>query len=248
MRNSFRVLALILILGFAGKASAQVAATAPTPVLAYVGRLVESNTPVTGARSFTFSILDSNGNQLWTSGPQTLTVTGGLFGVVLGSTGMTALPASLTQETSLHLHVIADGVAISPDVALVPALQANVAWSVLGSFGGDVSGTQQAISVNKLQGATLDLSGATSGEVLEFNGTSWIASSLAGTAGAPGATGPQGAQGVAGVAGGTGATGAPGATGATGLSVLNGTTNPTTAVGVDGDFYINTASKTIFGP
>ena len=79
MRSGFRVLALVLILGLAGgKLSAQVADPAPSPVLAYEGRLVESNTLVTGVRPFVFSILDSSGNELWTSGPQTLTVTGGL--------------------------------------------------------------------------------------------------------------------------------------------------------------------------
>jgi hypothetical protein len=80
MRSTFRVLALALILSFAGPVSAQVADPAPSPVLAYVGRLVEANKPVTGERPFVFTIVDSTGNQLWTSGPQTLTVTGGLYG------------------------------------------------------------------------------------------------------------------------------------------------------------------------
>ena len=80
MRSRFRALALVLILGLAGgKLSAQAADPAPSPVLAYEGRLVESNTLVTGVRPFVFSILDSSGNELWTSGPQTLTVTGGLY-------------------------------------------------------------------------------------------------------------------------------------------------------------------------
>src|SRR6202030_3101260 len=36
--------------------------------------------------------------------------------------------------------------------------------------------------------------------------------------------------------------------GADGKTVLNGIIDPTSAVGVDGDFYINTTSTTIFGP
>jgi hypothetical protein len=52
--------------------------------------------------------------------------------------------------------------------------------------------------------------------------------------------GPQGAQGPAGVAGPVGAGG--------GNTILNGTTDPTPAVGADGDFYINTTTSTIFGP
>lgn len=44
-----------------------------------------------------------------------------------------------------------------------------------------------------------------------------------------------------------GPTGATGAAGTNGNTVLNGAVNPTTE-GVNGDFYINTASNTLFGP
>jgi len=76
---------LVLILAQTEKIYAQVADPAPDPVLAYEGRLIESGIPATGVRSFVFSIVDSTGNELWNSGPQTLTVTGGLYGVVLGA-------------------------------------------------------------------------------------------------------------------------------------------------------------------
>lgn len=42
--------------------------------------------------------------------------------------------------------------------------------------------------------------------------------------------------------------GADGAQGPRGYSVLNGTTNPISNTGIDGDFYINTTSNSIFGP
>jgi hypothetical protein len=140
--------------------------------------------------------------------------------------------------------VTADGVQLSPDVALVPALQANAAWNVIGPFSGDVSGTQQNISVLKLQGANLDLTGASAGQVLTFNGTSWIASAIpatagpagpTGSAGAPGVQGPQGVAGLAGTTGPAGAPGARGPTGATGsqgapsATILSGATSPTAA-------------------
>jgi hypothetical protein len=258
MRCSFRVLALVLVLGFASKLSAQVADPEPRPVLAYEGRLVESNAFVTGLRPFVFSIIDSSGTELWTSGTQTLTVASGLYGVVLGSAGMPALPASLTLRANLHLRVIADGVQLSPDVPLIPAFQAGTAWNVIGPFYGDISGTQQTISVNKLKGTPIDLAAPlSSGEVLTFNGTSWIASNPTGSEGPPGPPGLQGPEGPAGPAGATGAMGPQGPSGgagpqgpagANGLSVLSGATDPTAAVGVDGDFYINTAASTIFGP
>ena len=80
-----------------------------------------------------------------------------------------------------------------------------------------------------------------------------------GPAGSTGATGPQGPIGLTGPAGNdgapgpqgliglTGPAGADGVAGLNGKSVLNGTTNPTNQ-GVDGDFYINTSSNTLFGP
>jgi hypothetical protein len=267
MRLAFRVLALILFLALASKVSAQVADPAPEPVLAYEGRLVESGTPVTGVRSFVFSIVDSNGDELWSSGTLTLTVTGGLYGVVLGAAGMPALPASLTLRANLSLSVNINGVQLSPNIALIPALQASAAWNVIGPFLGDVSGTQQTISVDKLKGTPIDMTVPPSaGEVLTFNGTSWIAAAISAGAGSEGPAGPQGPQGVAGPAGPPGAIGpmgfpgAPGAqgqagvagpagaAGANGSTILSGAIDPTPAVGADGDFYINTATSTIFGP
>jgi hypothetical protein len=65
------------------------------------------------------------------------------------------------------------------------------------------------------------------------------ATGLQGPAGTAGATGPAGAQGIAGT---------NGINGTNGTAVLNGTTNPTAGIGVNGDFYINTATNTIYGP
>ena len=85
----------------------------------------------------------------------------------------------------------------------------------------------------------------------------------AGVAGATGLTGPQGPagatglQGPAGVAGATGLTGPQGPAGVAGPQglagtngngVLNGASAPTNNQGVDGDFYVNTTTNTIYGP
>ncbi len=74
------------------------------------------------------------------------------------------------------------------------------------------------------------------------------AQGAAGPAGPAGAQGPSGTTGATGPAGVAGATGATGAAGADGKTILNGTTAPSSGVGVNGDFYINTATNTIFGP
>ena len=63
-----------------------------------------------------------------------------------------------------------------------------------------------------------------------------------GIQGATGATGPQGIQGA------TGATGATGSAGADGKTLLNGSGVPGSGLGVDGDFYIDTANDNIYGP
>jgi hypothetical protein len=68
-----------------------------------------------------------------------------------------------------------------------------------------------------------------------------------GAQGAIGPTGPTGADGADGADGSNGAPGANGSDGADGKTILNGTTDPTTE-GVDGDFYLNTATSTLFGP
>ena len=65
-----------------------------------------------------------------------------------------------------------------------------------------------------------------------------------GTNGAPGATGPAGPQGATGASG----VGASGPAGARGNTVLAGSRNPLAADGVNGDFWINTATNTLYGP
>ena len=69
-----------------------------------------------------------------------------------------------------------------------------------------------------------------------------------GIQGLTGATGAQGPIGLTGPQGATGPQGVAGTNGTNGNTVLNGTIAPTAAIGVNGDFYINTTTKTIFGP
>jgi hypothetical protein len=68
-----------------------------------------------------------------------------------------------------------------------------------------------------------------------------------GPTGPIGVTGDTGPTGVTGPIGATGPTGPTGVTGVAGYSVLSGIVDPTTE-GVNGDFYINTATNQIFGP
>ncbi len=221
---------------------------APAPTIAYQGRLLEGATAVNGARAFTFSILDSAGAEQWSSGPLTLTVTEGLYSVVLGSAGMPTLPLAMLGKAGLKLHVLLAGQALTPDATIVPAFQARSAWEVTGSFGGDLSGTQNQILIMKLQGTLIDLTtnAPATGQALVFNGTKWVPSTVVGTAGPqgplglPGAKGDTGATGAQGTAGQAGSTGATGQTGATGASPF--TLSGTSAVYTAGSVGIGTST------
>ena len=70
----------------------------------------------------------------------------------------------------------------------------------------------------------------------------------AGVAGATGLTGLQGPAGAAGPQGPAGATGPQGAPGLNGNGILNGAIAPSNNQGVDGDFFVNTTTNTIYGP
>lgn len=67
----------------------------------------------------------------------------------------------------------------------------------------------------------------------------------AGPAGPPGDTGPEGPKGDTGAAGADGDTGPAGTDGKT---ILNGTGAPAGGLGVDGDFYLDTATSGLYGP
>jgi len=79
-----------------------------------------------------------------------------------------------------------------------------------------------------------------------------------GDTGSQGIQGIQGIQGLKGDTGDTGATGAastvagpqgiPGTAGADGKTILYGNTNPSSGLGVNGDFFINTNTNFLFGP
>jgi len=250
MRSSFKNLvgATVVLSNFLLRAQ-----TAPTPMLAYEGRLTASGAAADGTHVFSFAILDSGGTQLWSSGTLRLTVSGGLYSVTFGSNGMPSLPSTLLQSSSLSVRTAVDGTTMSPDVPLLPVLQADAAWVVNGSFAGDISGTQQAISVDKLRGQPLNLSTTpVAGTILTYNGSAWTAAALpvsSGTQGPPGPTGPvgpsgnQGPVGPIGPKGNTGNIGAPGPIGPPGPQGPIGLPGATTSTGFNFRQAFNAASS-----
>ena len=247
MRHPFLSPTVAMIIGLSAVAprpvmAQQIADPTPLPQVAYQGRLLEGGAPVTGARVFVFSILDATGHELWNSGNQTLTVDVGLYGVVLGSTGMPPIPASVLGKSGLLLRVAIGGTPLTPDVDILPAFQARSAWELVGAFSGDLTGTQNQTLLSNLQGIPLDLTttAPTTGQALVFNGSKWVAGSVAGSAGPAGPQGPAGPAGATGPVGPTGATGAAGPqgpagpTGATGAAGPQGLVGPTGAAGAAG--------------
>ncbi|MEO1208300.1 MAG: hypothetical protein AAFX78_02040 [Cyanobacteria bacterium J06638_20] len=69
-----------------------------------------------------------------------------------------------------------------------------------------------------------------------------------GSAGSPGPEGPQGIQGPTGANGADGVPGADGANGADGRTIFNGSEVPSSGLGADGDFYLDTSTNTLYGP
>ncbi len=187
----------------------------PLPVLAYQGRLLEATLPVTGTRTFVFSILDGAGTELWNSGNQSVSVNSGLYSVLLGEAPMPPIATTILGQPHLKLHVVVSGTALAPDTDLVPALQARSAFEVSGAFAGDVGGTQNATTLLHLQGIPLDLTTAAplSGQGLVYNGTKWLPGALSGASGPMGPQGPAGPTGPQGPTGAAGPAGSPGAPG-----------------------------------
>lgn len=210
-----RFTALSLLLAASPALIAQVPEAPPAPVLAYQGRLMETGLPVTGTRDFTFALLDATSQELWNSGTQNLPVNNGLYSALLGGSGMPPMPTSVLGKAVLKLRVTVGTTLMTPDVDLVPALQARSAFEVSGAFAGDVGGTQNATTLLQLQGIPLDLRtlAPAPGQGIVYNGTAWVPGTVSGT---PGPMGPQGPVGPVGANGSTGPIGPMGATGITG--------------------------------
>ncbi len=134
-------------------AASPLLADAPN-VINYQGRLTTaSGEPVPNANySMIFTIYDALGAPLWTSGPQTVHVTDGLFTYLLGST--VAFPEGLfvgTGEVTRYL-----GIKVDSDAEIVPRTQLSSApfAVVAGSVSGDVETGEGRLVLKKSTGST----------------------------------------------------------------------------------------------
>lgn len=123
-------------------------------------------------------------------------------------------------------------------------------WSAGTTYAAD-----DAVSYNG--SSYISLAGSNTGKEPDTSSGWWAMLAQQGATGSTGATGPQGPQGLTGATGSAGPTGLTGpqgpagtngVNGVNGNTVLNGTVDPTATQGVDGDFYLNTETNTLFGP
>jgi hypothetical protein len=205
-KQHMKISHLILTLCGLALGLASVQAQAPN-LINYQGRVLVGNVNFDGSGQFKFALVNATGTTTYWSNngtsvngseptaAVTLTVTKGLYSVLLGDTSiaaMTTLPASAFMQADLRLRVwFNDGIngsqRLAPDQRLAPAAYlaassvttASIAdAAIIGSkiATGTVTGTQ--IATNTLDASRFAVPGApNAGQVLGFNGSTltWTA-------------------------------------------------------------------------
>jgi hypothetical protein len=153
-------------------------------LLSYQGRIHVADAPYSGNGQFRFALVDAAGSTTYWSndgtsvgGGQptaavTVAVVNGLYTVLLGDAGMTAIPASVFGHADVRLRVWFDdgshGVELlAPDQRIAAVGYALMAATVADGAVGD---TQIAAGVAP---GKLAQAGATTGQVLVWDGTGW---------------------------------------------------------------------------
>ncbi|MFH2203874.1 MAG: hypothetical protein ABIJ96_12205 [Elusimicrobiota bacterium] len=129
--------AIPILLALCGRAHALFtpAATASSGTvpsgLIYQGRLEDAGVPAAGLKNMVFRLYDtaSGGTPLWDSGTQSVSVNGGVFGVVLD------IPlGALAGKKQRYIELIIEGITLTPRDPLQSVPYAKIAQSVEGSI------------------------------------------------------------------------------------------------------------------
>lgn len=188
-RNATSITIVIAITSFlAASAGAQ---SVPSSIN-YQGRLTDNSpeqVPVDGTVSMTFSIWtqQAGGSQLWTETWPSVTVVRGIYSIILGTNG-TAIPTSVfSGGTARYLEIVVNGETLSPRQQL-----GSVGWSMqaqnaetaitatnfTGPLAGDVTGTQGATTVARIQGRNVSNAVPTANQFLQYVGSQWTPSTF----------------------------------------------------------------------
>jgi hypothetical protein len=171
-------------------------AQAPAPIgqiISYQGLLTGANGLAVpdGPQNLTFRIFE-NGAVVFNQASPVVS-SGGVFNAFLSVNALAFDPAKtyelgITFAGTETLHPIA---AVPVAINAKAATNAASAVAFTGALVGDVTGTQGATTVGKIQGVPVTPAGATTGQVLRFNGTAFAPSSTtSGTVTAVTANGP----------------------------------------------------------
>jgi hypothetical protein len=114
--NRLFLFGLILFLLISARINAQAQSAAAPELINVQGKLSDaSGIPISGQAQMTFVIFDAetDGNELWREGPLNVTLTRGIYNVLLGSTA--ALPATIFKSGSVrYLEVTINGETLAP--------------------------------------------------------------------------------------------------------------------------------------
>ena len=97
----------------------------------YQGRLLESGIPVNGDRQMLFKVFDAPtiGNELWSSGSQSITVVNGLFNYVLGEDNPSVFTSIDWGGITSYLEITIDGNTLIPREQILSVAYALLAGS-----------------------------------------------------------------------------------------------------------------------